>query len=463
MQSEMAPPVTLTLEAEEPPREQPAPVISARNLGKYYCLFERPGLRLLQILLPGRKQFYKQCRALQDVSFDIYPGEAIGIIGRNGAGKSTLLQLITGTFPPSEGSFTVNGRVVAMLELGSGFNPEFTGRENVYLNGSLLGLSIKEMDARLEQIRAFADIGDYFDQAVKTYSTGMFMRLAFSVAIHVDADILIIDEVLSVGDVFFQAKCLAAIRRLMARGCTILLVSHSPETIKSLCHRAMLLNHGRLELIGSCEEVMDRYMSLSLSDHRASGARVETVAAGGADEEEGQEPEQAAAASGIPCARLQPPFAQRITERFGAGQARFVECILYQGDKETIQVANHQPLKVRAWLEFAEDCPMEGEIGIVVRTLEGIDLFAINSFFWDTPFPPQPRGRRLAVDFDFPVVLAAGRYSVTLGYRMPVQGEYVDKVYNAAIFEVFNFGRKLIPALFEVKGQISFHPLDSEQ
>lgn len=461
MRSETAPSVTLSMDPAERPEARPAPVISARNLGKYYAVFKRPGHRLLQILLPGRKQYYKQCRALQDVSFDIYPGEAIGIIGRNGAGKSTLLQLITGTFPPSEGSFTVNGRVVAMLELGSGFNPEFTGRENVYLNGSLLGLSIKEMDERLDRIRAFADIGDYFDQAVKTYSTGMFMRLAFSVAIHVDADILIIDEVLSVGDVFFQAKCLAAIRRLMAQGCTILLVSHSPETIKSLCHRAMLLNHGRLELIGSCEEVMDRYMSLSLSDHRASGAPVEAVEPDDAEQVHENEPEHEDPA--IPVARLQPPFAQRITERFGAGQARFVECIMYQGGKETVQLANHQNARVRAWLEFAEDCPMEGEIGIVVRTLEGIDLFAVNSFFWDVPFPPQLRGRRLAIDFEFPVVLAAGRYSVTLGYRMPVQGEYVDKVYNAAIFEVFNFGRKLIPALFEVNSQITIHQLESER
>ena len=200
--------------------------ISVRNLTKSYRLFGHPGDRIKQFFSLGLKQYHREFTALKDVSFDIKKGETVGIIGRNGSGKSTLLQLICGILKPTTGTVQVNGRVSALLELGAGFNPEFTGRENVYFQGALMGFTEAQMDERFDEIAAFADIGEFIDQPVRTYSSGMFVRLAFAVAIHVDPDILVVDEALAVGDMAFQRKCFAQIDRLRAAGCTIALVTH---------------------------------------------------------------------------------------------------------------------------------------------------------------------------------------------------------------------------------------------
>jgi len=213
-------------------------VLKVENIGKRYEIYEVPHHRLLQTLLRGRKQFYKEFWALRDVSFEVKKGECLGIIGRNGCGKSTLLQIIAGTLAPTTGSVSVNGKIAALLELGSGFNPEFTGRENVYMNGAIMGLSKAEMDQKFDEIAAFADIGEFIDQPVKIYSSGMYVRLAFAAAINVDPDILIIDEALSVGDELFQRKCFSRIEAIKSSGATILFVSHSGGTIVELCDRA---------------------------------------------------------------------------------------------------------------------------------------------------------------------------------------------------------------------------------
>ncbi len=206
----------------------------------------------------GCKDFY----ALRDLSFTIRRGEATGIIGRNGSGKSTLLQLIAGTLTPTGGSIEVNGRVSALLELGSGFNPDFSGRENVFLNGAIYGLTHAEVAAKLDEIIAFADIGDFLDQPVKTYSSGMMMRLAFAVAVNVQPDVLIIDEALSVGDVFFSQKCFQRIREIVHRGATLIFVSHDTAAVQSLCDRALLLNQGTLIYDGVPEDCVSRYFNL---------------------------------------------------------------------------------------------------------------------------------------------------------------------------------------------------------
>lgn len=205
--------------------------------------------------------FYKEFWALKDVSFEIKKGETVGIIGRNGSGKSTLLQLICGTLSPTSGTVETNGRIAALLELGSGFNPEFTGRENVYLNGALLGLSKEEVDERFEAIAAFADIGDFIEQPVKTYSSGMFVRLAFAIQANVDPEILIVDEALAVGDVFFVHRCMSRFHELKNIGTTILLVSHDPTAIKTLCDRAIWLKNGLMGKIGNAGEVVDSYLA----------------------------------------------------------------------------------------------------------------------------------------------------------------------------------------------------------
>ena len=236
--------------------------IKIDNLTKEYRLYDKPLGRILETFLPSGKTYYQSFRALDNVSLEIQRGETIGIVGRNGSGKSTLLQVICGIIKPTEGSVVVNGRISALLELGAGFNPEFTGRQNVYLNGSILGLKQAEIDTRLDDILSFACIGEFIDQPVKTYSSGMFVRLAFSVAISVEPEILIVDEALSVGDEAFQRKCFAKINSIQERGGTILFVSHSTTSIVELCSRAFMLDRGELLVAGEPKQVVSRYQKM---------------------------------------------------------------------------------------------------------------------------------------------------------------------------------------------------------
>ena len=235
-------------------------VLSVRNISKCFEVYEKPVHRLYQTLCAGYKRFYKEFWALRNISFDVRRGECIGIVGKNGAGKSTLLQIITGTLTPTAGEVAVNGRVAALLELGSGFNPEFTGRENVYLNASILGLSHEETSSRFQSILNFADIGDFIDQPVKTYSSGMMVRLAFAVQILTDPDVLIVDEALAVGDAAFQRKCFARMDALRAKGVTIILVTHDTETVKQRCDRAIFLKDGHVAFDGPAENGVVAYM-----------------------------------------------------------------------------------------------------------------------------------------------------------------------------------------------------------
>lgn len=251
-------------------------VIAARGLGKDYAIYDKPHHRLLQMLFRGRRQFHRTFHALHDIDFQVQRGETVGIIGRNGAGKSTLLQLLCGTLTPSYGEVTLHGRVAALLELGAGFNPEFTGRDNVYLNASILGLTRAEIDARYAAITAFADIGDFIDQPVKTYSSGMYVRLAFAVIAHVDADILIVDEALAVGDAIFTQKCMRFLRHFCEQG-TLLFVSHDSASVTSLCERAIWLERGGIRAIGPARDVCKDY---NAEVYRQAGA----VDQGAADE-----------------------------------------------------------------------------------------------------------------------------------------------------------------------------------
>ena len=241
--------------------------IRVSNLSKRYEIYANPGDRLRQFVLPRLqrllglppKQYFQQFWALKDVAFEVKKGETVGIIGRNGSGKSTLLQMICGTLSPTEGSIQTNGRIAALLELGSGFNPEFTGRENVFLNGAVLGLQQQEIQERYAAIASFADIGDFIEQPVKTYSSGMFVRLAFALAIHVDAAILVVDEALSVGDIAFQNKCTEALKRMMARGATVLFVTHDLHTLQLLCSKVVWLDRGRVREINDPVVVTQEY------------------------------------------------------------------------------------------------------------------------------------------------------------------------------------------------------------
>ena len=242
--------------------------IKVEHLSKCYQIYDKPHDRLKQFILPrlhrllgqSSRQYFREFWALKDVSFEVWRGETVGIIGRNGSGKSTLLQMICGTLNPTGGSIQTQGRVAALLELGSGFNPEFTGRENVYMNAALLGLDREEVDTRFGDIEAFADIGDFIDQPVKMYSSGMYVRLAFAVIAHVDADVLVVDEALAVGDAFFTQKCIRFLRHFMKKG-TVLFVSHDTSAIVNFCSRAILLARGEVIKIGTPKDVSEYYLA----------------------------------------------------------------------------------------------------------------------------------------------------------------------------------------------------------
>ncbi len=234
--------------------------ISIKNITKTYKLYDTHADRVKEAFHPLRKKYHRPFNALTDVSFDVNKGETLGIIGRNGSGKSTLLQIICGTLAQTTGKVETKGRIAALLELGSGFNPEFTGRENIYMNGAILGLSRQEIDARYDDILAFADIGEFIEQPIKTYSSGMYVRLAFSVNILSDPEIMIVDEALAVGDMKFQAKCMTALTRIQDRGTTVLFVSHDINALKSLCSRGVYLDHGTIQSIGKAPDVAEQYI-----------------------------------------------------------------------------------------------------------------------------------------------------------------------------------------------------------
>jgi lipopolysaccharide transport system ATP-binding protein len=247
--------------------------IRVQNLSKCYQIYDNPGDRLKQFVVPRimrflgkpHKPYFREFWALRDISFEVKRGETVGIIGRNGSGKSTLLQIICGTLTPTAGEVQVDGRVAALLELGSGFNPEFTGRENVYLNAAVLGLSKEEVDIRFDKIAAFADIGEFIDQPVKIYSSGMYVKLAFAVIAHVDADILVVDEALAVGDAVFIQKCMRFIREFQKKG-TLLFVSHDTSSVQNLCKSAIWLSHGQIKQVGTSKRVSESYLQYTLQE-----------------------------------------------------------------------------------------------------------------------------------------------------------------------------------------------------
>ncbi|MDP3701025.1 MAG: polysaccharide ABC transporter ATP-binding protein [Hylemonella sp.] len=252
--------------------------ITCSGVAKTYRLFGHPGDRIRQALSLGRLHLHREFTALQDISFDIHKGETVGIIGRNGSGKSTLLQLVCGILRPTAGRLDVTGRISALLELGAGFNPEFTGRENIYFQGAVMGFTRREMDVRLGDIIGFAGIGDFIDQPVRTYSSGMFVRLAFSVSVHVDPEILVVDEALGVGDAEFQARSISRMKALQGHGVTILLVSHSIPVVRNFCERVIWLDRGKLRLAGESSMVCQAYLDEVDQASLTSGTRAQSTA-----------------------------------------------------------------------------------------------------------------------------------------------------------------------------------------
>lgn len=420
-------------------------VLSVNNIGKRYEIYQAPHHRLLQTLLHGRRQFYKEFWALRDVSFDVKRGECIGIVGRNGSGKSTLLQVVTGTLEPTLGDVEVNGRVSALLELGSGFNPEFTGRENVYMNGAILGLSKAEMDGKFDDIAAFADIGEFIDQPVKIYSSGMYVRLAFAVAINVDPEILIIDEALAVGDARFQARCMTRINKFREAGVSILFVSHDMESVKRICDHAIVLDQGRIVEEGSSLDVLNWYLAFLTNDFDLQKTRLmaHTAAAIPKDKElaaDGEKKMTQTEALPLPGdgvhsgSAVHPEFSYF---RHGDGNARVVSVGLYdEQGKRTEYAFIGRKIYCRVEVEFYAEL-LYHIVGLHIRDSRGIDIIAINTFQEKLEIPPVKHGSRLFYTFSFPVELRPDNYSITVTVAYDQKKlEWMDWVDNALIFKI---------------------------
>ncbi len=432
--------------------------ISLKGVGKKYRVYGSQRDRLKQAFGFGGRRSRRDFWALEDVSLDVEPGTTLGVVGRNGAGKSTLLKVISGVVQPSTGTVEVNGRLVALFGVGSGFNAQFTGRENAMLNGLLLGLERQEMLERFDEIEAFADIGEFMDQPVKTYSSGMRARLGFAVAINVEPDVLIVDETLAVGDAPFKQASLQRMRDLRDKGTTILFVSHSLGLIKDFCNQAILLHKGRLLASGETAETLDRYQAL-LSRPKAQGK----AERGGADttqdydieredEEDAAETRDAGKARAVPGSRR------------GTGEAKIrgVE-VLDALHRPVERVASGSTITVRVHLRYVK-AVKGGSLGITVRNGAGIDVFATSTRLEKTPLGARGAGERVTVDFTFEAPLRPGDYGVAAGLSHGWDGEaYLDRVDEAATFEMTRPENGSAPAgLVRLPAEIRVHAREEQ-
>lgn len=380
-------------------------IISLKGVSKSYAIQNEASKKFWDLLL-GRKSTGELHWALRDINIEIPRGASVGLVGRNGAGKSTLLQLIAGTAQPSTGEVSVKGRVAPLLELGAGFNPDFTGRENVQVAASLVGISASEQDLAFRAIEKFADIGEFIDRPVRTYSSGMFARLAFAVAVHVEPEILLIDEILSVGDMGFQQRCISRLRELREKGVTLIFVSHGPDAIKSVCDRAIFINNGRMVYAGSADETVDRYLSF---------VREET------------NKEQLLLEQGWADASLR-KHKLNSNLRYGTGHVQFSKIELRGADEEV-----RRSFKFHDYI--ALDLTLESDIEIqdlsvsfLIRDSTGVDITGITTFDKKHSLPPMGKGEKNTVRFSFKNIFKPGTYGVSVALNRVSRRDYTDNI-----------------------------------
>ncbi len=376
-------------------------MVLVQNVSKLYRLYRRPADRLRE-MLPRARQRHTEFWALRDISFHLEKGEMLGLVGPNGCGKSTLLQIVSGILQPTTGRVVTRGRIAALLELGAGFNPEFSGRENVYLNGEILGLSRAEIDKAMASIEAFAEIGAFIDRPVKEYSSGMYVRLAFSTAIHVDPEILIVDEALAVGDAVFANRCVRKFQELRERKITVLFVSHDLGLVKQLSDRAILLLGGRIAAEGTPSDVINRYIGLVLEKQEPQDKKGDRV---------------------------------RSSFRHGDGSSEILDVRLLNARGAAVaSVASGEPITVRVRSRFrrAMSDPM---VGILIRTRIGMDVYGTNTRLEQAELGNFQEGDELEVDFAIECWLTPQQYTLTVATQNP-DGSSHDWLDDAIAFEV---------------------------
>jgi lipopolysaccharide transport system ATP-binding protein len=427
--------------------------ITIDRISKCYKIYQRPQDRLKQIFTGHRKKYFSEFWALHSVSFAVPQGSSLGILGKNGAGKSTLLQIIAGIITPTSGELKVRGRISALLELGTGFNAEFTGRENVYISASILGLSKLQIDERFSDIAAFADIGEFIDQPVKTYSSGMVVRLGFSVAIHVDPEILIVDEALGVGDAKFQAKCYRKIDDLRSAGATILMVSHSTEQIVRHCDRAILIERGELIEHGEPRKVANRYLDLlfgkdgdgrgplfSANDEDNPAAVVETASRS----VPAAEVDASVLLQNASTLRKRPGYNAE-EYRWGNREAEIVDCVIGNGREwNTNQIETGDQLQLLLKAQFHKEIARP-IYGLTVKTPDGVTIYGSNSRDWNgaNEFNQRKPGDIVHIKFSLKSFFGAGHLFISLGIAEEQNGEIVplDRRYDLIEFVVKGSGR----------------------
>ena len=385
------------------------------EVSKQYRTYARPGDRLKESLTRGRLRRHKEFWALQGISFEVEKGATVGLVGPNGCGKSTLLQIIAGTLEPTHGQVLHEGRIAALLELGAGFDPEFTGVENIYMNASLLGLSRRETDALLPQIERFAEIGPFLYQPVKTYSSGMYVRVAFAIAASVEPEILLVDESLAVGDSVFQHRCLRRIHELQERGTTVLFVSHDLAAVRALCSRAILLNSGRVVADGSPPDVLNCYQKIIMERERAYEAEVESDAAHDSVAEKFDAP--------------------TFTYRHGNRAAEIIAAELTDTANRRIQILDTgTPVVVRVAVRFQANIE-DPVIGFLIRNRHGINAFGTNTKEQQIDFGPIRNGEILEATFEFDCWLGIDEYSISCAVHSR-DGEAYDWMDGVQFFRV---------------------------
>ena len=403
--------------------------VEVKNVTKIYRLYDKPIDRLKESLSVSHKEYHKDFYALSDLSFTVEKGQTVGIIGTNGSGKSTILKIITGVLTPTTGEVTVRGKISALLELGAGFNQDYTGIENIYMNGTMMGYTKKEMDAKLQDILDFADIGDYVYQPVKTYSSGMFVRLAFAVAINIDPEILIVDEALSVGDVFFQAKCYRKFEEFKKKGKTILFVSHDLSAISKYCDRAILLNQGVKLGEGSPKDMIDAYKQVLVGQYETpkAGVDVPDLTADGDVRAalDKQKKKQEAARMGVNPETLE----------YGTKQAEIVSYyITDKNDVQTTAILKGDEFTMHMKVKIGQDLPAP-IFAFSIKNIKGVEITGTNTMFEKTFLESVKAGQVLEITFRQKMRLQGGDYLISLG----VTGYEKDtfKVYHR-LYDVLN-------------------------